>query len=371
MPTRLTIFIVSILFLPVLGSALSGRSLSLRFQYPPVSRHSLFTDFSGPIFTVYVVLLLVPVALLIGAVCCRPAAPQSGRRTPFHQGYLPWWTWAGLLTVAGGVAAGIAGATAVAVFLLLTGLALTFDGLNCRRGATLVAQRPGYFLSLFALGALLWWLLEYLNRFAEVWHFAPEATQSGVEYALLGTLAFAPVPATVMALQVWLNGLPIMTRLRRGRPLPALSDQTAALWLILLSAVGLMAGAIWRPLFGLLWLAPVLLLSALQLLWGRETFFSGIFRGNWSRIIASALAGVAAGSVIAAANTVFGGSWRLAPPLVQCCDLLGVPALGYAGFALLGILCMQLSDRLAGAFPGRAKPAPDKRKPFPIPVRSE
>jgi hypothetical protein len=247
---------------------------------------------------------------------------------------------------------------------------LGFDGLNGRRGATLAGRRPIYFLSLFALGALLWWLLEYLNRFVQVWYFAPGATASGLEYALRSTLAFAPVPAAIMALQVWLSGL-LAPRLRRGRALPASRDQSAALALATLAAIGLMAGALWPPLFGLAWTAPVLLLSALQLLWGRETFFSGIFQGNWSRVIASAMAGIATGLVIAAAGVLFDGQWHMALPGVNCCALFSVPLLGYAGFAILGILCMQLADGFAALLPGRARQEPPKRKPFPIPIKVE
>lgn len=368
---RITAFAVLMLFLPVLGTALSGASLSLRFQYPPVSRHTLFADFSTPVFATYLFLLSVPVALLAWSVCCRPRKAPVARPFAPASGYLPWWSWAGLGTAAAGIGVGMAGFPTVAVFLLLTGIALAFDGLNCRRGATLLGQRPAYFLSLFGLGALLWWLLEYLNRFAEVWHFTPGTADSVLDYALGSTLAFAPVPAAVMSLQSWLNGFLAGTRMRRGRPLPTAGSQPSALLLLLFSVLGLMAGGLWTPLFGLAWLTPVLLPSALQLLWGRETFFCGMFQGNWNRIVASATAGIATGTVIAAANALFDGGWRMAPPLVGCCNLFGVPLMGYAGFALLGILCMQLSDWLAGLLPGRARQAPQKRKPFPIPVRSE
>jgi hypothetical protein len=370
MLTRITAFVVLTLFLPLLGAAVSGTSLSLRFQYPPVSRHSLFAPFSAPVFATYLVLLSVPVALLVWSVCCRRHRAHSARPPRPASGYLPKWTWAGLAIAAAGIGVGLGGAVSAAVFLLLSGLALAVDGLNCRRGATLVGQRPAYFLFLFGLGALLWWLLEYLNRFAEVWFFAP-LSDSALHYALGSTLAFAPVPAAAMTLQSWLNGYLADTALRRGRPLPAAGRQASALMLMFLSILGLMAGGLWAPLVGLAWLAPVLLASALQQLWGRETFFCGMFQGNWSRILASAIAGIAVGTVIAAANALFDGSWGMAPPLLQCCQLLGVPLIGYAGFALLGILCVQLSDWLTGLLPGRARQAPQKRKPFPIPVRVE
>jgi len=371
MLARITIFVVSTLFLPLVGAALAGTSLSFRFEYPPVPRHSLVPDFSAAVFGVYTLLLLIATGLVIGSVCRgERAAAREGPAGP-ATGYTPWWTWAGLAAFSAGVPVGLIFHPAPAIFLLLTGLALAVDGLNCRRGATLVGQRPGYFLTLFAVGALLWWLLEYLNRFGEIWHFAFRDRSTTWQYAALTTMAFAPVPAAVMALQVWINGLSIMAPLRRGRPLPAASAQTAALWLTLLAVIGLMAGGLWPPLIGLMWTAPVLLLSALQLLWNRETFFSGIFRGSWSRFAASVAAGIITGTVFAAANTLFDGTWRIAPPLLNCCHLLGVPAFGYVGFGVLGLLSMQLNDRLAGIFPGRAKRAPQKRKPFPIPVRSE
>lgn len=367
---RITLFIVLILFLPLLGSALGGLSLAPRFQFPPLSPHTLYAGFSEPLFTLYLLLTLAPVGLALWSLCCRGRRAPDSRRSAPVPNRLAWWGWAGLATVGAGLGTGLAGYAPEGLFLLLSGLALGVDGLNRRRGATLAGRRPLYFLSLFALGALLWWLLEYLNRFAQIWYFSPGTSASGFEYALRSTLAFAPVPAAVMALQVWLGGL-LGPRLRRGRALAAAPDQAAALALVTLAAIGLMAGALWPPLFGLTWTSPVLLLSALQLLWGRETFFCGIFQGNWSRVAASAAAGVTIGVVVAAAIALFDGQWHMALPRAQCCELLSVPLLGYAGFALLGILCMQLADGLAALLPGRARQEPPGRKPFPIPIKVE
>ena len=123
---RITVFVGLTLFLPLLGSALGGLSLAPRFQYPPLSRHTLYAGFSEPLFVIYLLLMLFPVGLALWSLCCRGRkAPQSPPATP-ATGPLPWWSWAGLALTAAGMGAGLVGLAPEALFLILTGIALGF-----------------------------------------------------------------------------------------------------------------------------------------------------------------------------------------------------------------------------------------------------
>lgn len=217
-----------------------------------------------------------------------------------------------------------------------------------------------YFLWVGAASAALGWLLVYLNLFVASW-----ATHSGNPFmqTLLCTPLFALLAPSVLVTRSLLGsfGGPLK-RLSRIAPLPALRSETAVAMLIPVAALGLLGGAaLPDKLFWLLWIAPLALLAALQLLWGEGTIFGALKSGNWARLVFAALAGVSIGNVAAWSYQLFGGALviGLAPFFVQ------------AGYACFGMLCLQLGDVIAENWRGKQRQNPARKKPFPIPVVSK
>ena len=138
-------------------------------------------------------------------------------------------------------------------------------------------------------------------------------------------------------------------------------SKTAAL-LLLAAVSGLFGGAAWpAQLFWLLWLSPLLLLAALQLLWHESTIFSGLAQGDWSRVLLGAASGILVGGIALATYRLSGGAIYLAANTLQL----------IAALAQFGLLCLQIGDVVAENWRGKPRGEVFKKKPFPIPVVSK
>ena len=214
-----------------------------------------------------------------------------------------------------------------------------------------------YFLQMSAASAVLGWLLVYLNLFVASWVTQPD---NPIMQSLLYTPLFALLGPAVLITRALLGSFAgFLKYLSHGIPLPGLRSETLVLILTALAVSGLAGGAAWpEKLFWLLWLAPLLLLAALQLLWGENTIFSGLKSGDWGRLTCTALAGLIVGNFVIFAYQNNGGIITLTLP---------TPLLAQLGYPAFGLLCLQLSDVLAENMRGK-KQANPPRKTFPIPV---
>lgn len=228
-----------------------------------------------------------------------------------------------------------------------------------RSGSSLLHTQRPYIAWLSVAGAGLGTLLAYLNFYTASWITSADSlVQSLLLAALLGALLLPSVLVT----RLWLAGFPGLLRsLTRALALPKLGSEPTA-WLLLLTALsGLLCGAAWpAQLFWLLWLSPLLLLAALQLLWHESTIFSGLNQGDWSRILLSSLSGLLAGGLALAAYMLAGGAVYFSLPLPPLSITLGL--------AIFGLLCLQLGDIVAEPWRGKKRSDIFKKKTFPIPV---
>lgn len=269
-------------------------------------------------------------------------------------------TWDDLLPTGQGAQSADLDPIPVLLTTLLMGcyLFLVHHSVGLITGSRLFRIQRDYFLSVAAASIVLCWLLAYLNLFVASW-----ATQPGhwLLQLLLYTPLFALLVPAVLVTRALLGsfGGPLK-RLSRFMPLPALRHETSVLILLPVALLGLFGGAAWPDtLFWLFWLAPLLLLSALQLLWGEGTIFTALRSGNWSRLILSALAGMLTCNLTLLFLQYFGAALSIAPG----------PLLMQFGFAGFGLLCLQLGDVLAEHW--RGKKGPSRKKSFPIPVVSK
>lgn len=222
----------------------------------------------------------------------------------------------------------------------------------------LKAQRD-YLLWMAAAGAILAWALAYLNLFVASWNTQPD---NPVMQLLLYTPLFALLAPAVLSTRALLGSLPgALKRLSRGISLPTPGDEILAACLGVIAVTGLLAGAAWpAQMYWLLWLAPLLLLTALQLLWHESTIFSGLANGDWGRVVCAVLSGLAVGNLAVIAYRANGGILEIN---------LSHPLLAQPGYALFGLLCLQLGDVIAENWRGKERGAMFRqKKKFPIPV---
>ena len=216
----------------------------------------------------------------------------------------------------------------------------------------LTTQRD-YFLALGAAGAMLVWLLVYLNFYAASWASMQKNT---VWQIALDTLLFAlPVPAVLVTRALLGSFRGLLKTLARGPSLPMPHGETSALVFASLAAFGLLGGAALSASW-LLWVSPLLLLLALQLLWHESTIFNVLREGDWGRLICAALSGLIVGNLSIMLYDAVGGMTE---------DNLLSAQFGYL---LFGLLCLQLGDVVAENWRGKTRSQVSKKKPFPIPV---
>lgn len=244
--------------------------------------------------------------------------------------------------------------------LMLAGYILLVDHMiKLFTGNSPLKVQRDYYLWMAAAGATLVWLLVYLNLFVANW-----ATQPGnpVMQLLLYTPLFALLAPAVLTTRAMLGSLPgALKQLSHGIALHAPGDETLVVSSGAIAVTGLLGGAAWpAQLFWLLWLAPLLLLTALQLLWRESTIFSGLGSGDWGRVICAVLSGLIVGNLAVIAYQTNGGILEINLPH---------PLFAQSGYALFGLLCLQLGDVIAENWRGKQRGAMFRqKKKFPIPV---
>ncbi|HZW26014.1 MAG TPA: hypothetical protein VFF26_11070 [Gallionella sp.] len=242
-------------------------------------------------------------------------------------------------------------ATALTLLVLL-GYTL-FAGVLVRLRTGNNPLKRDYFLAMGAAGAMLVWLLVYLNFYAASWSSMQKNT---VWQIALDTLLFAlPVPAVLVTRALLGSFRGLLRTLARGPSLAMPHGETAALVFASLAAFGLLGGAALSTSW-LLWMSPLLLLLALQLLWHESTIFDVLREGDWGRLVCAALSGLIVGNLGVTIYQAAGG--------MTGDNLLSAQS----GYLLFGLLCLQLGDVIAENWRGKTRAQVFKKKPFPIPV---
>lgn len=224
-------------------------------------------------------------------------------------------------------------------------------------GNSLLTIQRDFFIWAGAASAVLCWILAYLNVFVAIW---PTQSENMVMQGLLYTPLFALlVPAVLITRSLLGTFGGFLKFLSNGIAIP--SPRTEALISVLLpvALAGLAGGAAWpEKLFWLLWLAPLLLLTVLQLLWSEGTIFSSLKSGDWGRVICAALAGIIVGNFALITYQYNGGTVNI--------NLPGI--LKHFGLATFGLLCLQIGDVIAENWRGKQRHEVFPKKKFPIPI---
>jgi hypothetical protein len=338
--------------LPLAGVVLAGKPLAPYLEFPPITAYLVHTAFSWWAFLMATLLVIAAVSPFVNRVA-RNWGSSEGRTA--CSASLPWW---GRLAVMWLAVAWLLAWNRFAWFasfqeltfsMLWLGYIVIVNALTWRRtGRCMLLNRPVYFLALFPVSAAFWWLFEYLNRFVQNWYYMGISTLGAWDYFWQATLPFATVLPAVLGTGELLASYPQLgggldkawiTRWARSKPVA---------WMLLtLSAVGLAAVGVWpNGLFSLLWLAPLVQITALQIIMGDASILDGPANGNWRQVWQAALAGLVCGFFWEMWNYQSLAHWEYSVPFVHRFEVFHMPLLGYSGYLPFGLECLAVAKLL-------------------------
>jgi hypothetical protein len=339
---------------PLLGAFLSGLPAAHFLSFPPLTRPSEHAPFSWPVFMIYLLPAIGTLILVIAAA--RKTRADQEEEHPAAAGHFPWWgrLGCGFLLICWFLAwsrmpwfEALQPHTFIPLWLsyIVIANALCFR----QSGGCPLLDTPVFFLALFPASAAFWWYFEYLNQFVHSWYYTG-VDYGPLAYSIHASLSFSTVlPAvyttrTLIAHLPWLrqgfHGLPPLRRLNR---IPF-----AAPTVLAAGFAGLVALPVWPDtLFSLLWIAPLLILTALQHMAGQASVFSGLADGDWRPVLSAAAAALVCGFFWEMWNYCSMAKWMYSIPYVYRFKVFEMPILGYMGYLPFGLECIAITELFA------------------------
>jgi len=351
--------------LPLLGVAWRGEPMARYLEFPPLTQYVAHAPFAWPAFLALAAAIVAVLAPVAARVIRSPAAREPQALQPSRRAaalLMP-----GILLIAASWAIAWTRLPVFAPLQLFTfsplwfGYILVVNALTqVRAGRCMLFDHPRFFLALFPVSAAFWWFFEYLNRFVQNWYYVGIDALTPLQYALFATLPFSTVLPAVLGTEELLATFPRATAgLDRARPLRIRFPRVVAAAALLAASAGLAAISLLPDLlFPLLWVAPFVLITALQTLRGRPTLFAPLRHGDWSRVVRLALAALICGFFWELWNVRSAAKWIYAVPYVQRFHLFEMPLLGYAGYLPFGLECAVIGDAVRSWLDRRRRGAP-------------
>ncbi len=222
-----------------------------------------------------------------------------------------------------------------------------------RTGRCPAVDDPLRFALLFPLSASFWWLFEYLNRFIQNWYYADIPEFSALGYLWFASLPFSTVLPAVLSTQALLASFDRFDNALTARVRLPVGPRSRLAWLALgVNAVVLFLIGVWPDyLFPFVWLAPLIILIALQNLNGQPTVVDDLANGDWRVTVQAASAGLVCGFLWELWNVGSLAKWQYSVPFVHDFEIFAMPALGYAGYLPFGIECIAVANLLVTSRP--------------------
>lgn len=352
---KFVVLAAMLLGLPMLGIVVAGYPIARYLEFPPETRYVIQAPFAWIAFGAYALLIAAVVLPFVGRIIRTAGKSEAGPATdrPF-----PWWGWLGVIW---GAVFWVLAWTRFDWFAplqqhtftpLWLGLIVVINALCYRRsGRCMLKDRTGYFLFLFPASAAFWWFFEYLNRFVQNWHYTGVHYES-FEYFCHATLSFSTVLPAVLGVREWIANMAWVEQgFKNYLPLQISHPATCAGAVLLVSGAGLAGIGVWPDyLFALLWISPLLIIVALQVLMGERHGLSDIAIGDWSRVISAAAAALFCGGFWEMWNYWSLAKWQYSVPFVHRFQIFEMPLLGYAGYLPFGLECLVIGDLLSRLF---------------------
>ena len=343
----LVLFFVLAGVLPLLGAISAGVPIAPLLAFPPTTVATTVPDFAGDVALVLGVAIAAVLAPFVSRWLSAGRAPVA----PVHA--FPLWGWAGVVLLAASWFIAWTRLPALAEVQrysftpLWLGYIVTLNALSYRRsGRCLLRDRPAYLALLFPLSAVFWWYFEYLNRFVRNWHYEGVDSMSAAQYVLEASVPFATVLPAVLSTTEWLG---TFARGQRAfgdwHRLPWVGKRIASGLAFALGGAGLVAIGRWPALtYPLVWVAPFLVLYALQGLPRHRPLAAALTRGDWRPVVLPALAALICGFFWELWNYGSLARWVYTVPYVTGLRVFEMPLLGYAGYLPFGLACAAVAD---------------------------
>ena len=329
----------------------------------PAKLWNMRRPFSWPVF----VCMACGVLAVISPFAWRLVRGGGERRTPnAERRAFPWFGWFGLAL--GAVAwvlawnrfAWFAPFQAHTFLPLWIAYILVMNALCVRRsGRCLMTSHPGPYALLLPVSAAFWWFFEYLNRYVWNWYYRGVDHMNAAEYAFFATFSFATVLPAVTATAEWLNTFrPFSDERLCGLAQFDVHRPASVAGLTLIASVGL-TGIVFCPefTFPLLWISPLAVFLAVQILRGEATVVDDLRTGDWRRVVRFALAALICGGFWELWNFHSYAKWVYAVPYVQAFQIFEMPVAGFAGYLPFGLECAAVAawicPKLIGAYDSR------------------
>jgi hypothetical protein len=333
--------------LPLVGIWLSDKDIHTYLEFPPLTHYVVHAPFHWGGFCIIAILnlsMLIAMAYLFKSAASRLPA---GTASSFHR--FPTWGWFGLLIM---IAGWIFAWSRFAWFSTMQKHTFTMPWIGYillanawsvqRSGSSPLTDSPVRFGLLWPASAVFWWFFEYLNRFVQNWYYVNVEDFGPVGYIGFASLAFATVLPAVLSTQRLLLTWPIFSRGLTDM-LPIRTAQPIAVAIAALSASG--GGLILMSrypdyFYPLVWCAPLVIITAVQALWGYPTIFSPLTRGDWRDLISAAVAALICGFFWELWNIHSLAQWRYTIAFVDRFHVFAMPLLGYGGYIPFGLECL-------------------------------
>lgn len=352
---RVISFLALIIGLPLLGVYISGTPIEFEILYSPYAINiSSLAALPRQPFSLLLTLGLAIFALsLIGGFFYQLWRNIKNQKQAVVVRTFPWWGWVSVLSllifwlIAWSPPSGIGVIKQLTFTFLWCSYIALVNALTYRRtGRCLLINRFGYLAKLFLFSIPFWWYFEYLNRFVLNWYYLVPDSFHPSQYLFFGSLAFATVlPAVISTRDFILSyssispGFDYLPKLRNSWP------ELSAAIVLALASISLLCLGIWpQYLYPLLWISPLLILVSLQVFWGHRHIFSPLAQGNYSFIIASALAALMCGFVWEVWNFYSSPKWVYSVPWVYGGKIFEMPVLGYLGYLPFGLECLAIGE---------------------------
>jgi hypothetical protein len=349
--TALVVASLLLFGLPLAGVKLAGHELAAYLEFPPRTGYIVHAPFSWTVFALFALLIggmLTPFVLRV--VKTHPPAVSRDHRRRF-----PWWGWVGLGL---GLVAWFLAWSRFAWFApwqrwtftpLWLAYVLVVNALTYRRrGHCALVDRPRHLLLLFPVSAWFWWSFEYLNRFVQNWSYVSIDTFTPWQYVWYATLPFATVLPAVLSTSELLRSFPrVSAGLDHCKPLRIAKPRCLGGAAVVVGSGGLVVMSVWPDYgFPVVWMAPVLILTACQALLGMPTIFTPALRGDWRPLWLWALAALVCGGFWEMWNAYSLAKWVYSVPFVNRFHLFEMPLLGYGGYLPFGLGCATVASLL-------------------------
>lgn len=337
--------------LPLFGALLIGSPIAQYLEFPPLTRYIEHQPFSILVFACFAVIAVV---LFVGLTYLLSLSKNTSKITRYATKF-PWWGWSACSAL---VAIWFLAWTRYTWFEPLqvytfTPLWVSFivfvNALSyANMGQCLLTHRTRLLLWLFPASSLFWWYFEYLNRYVQNWYYVGIETFSPTIYVIHASFAFSTVLPAIASGTECLASLKCFGKEPYEPVVKVSQSKWTAIIILAVGTLGLIGIAILPDyLFALIWITPLMLFVALQILTNEPNIFSGILRDkNWRILALPAFAALACGFFWELWNYFSYAKWQYSIPFVQSFKLFEMPILGYAGYPVFGLECIVVSEWL-------------------------